>query len=163
SKLADAQAAQESADSLWPALLGGANFILHAAGWLEGGLVMGYEKFVLDCDHLGMMHRLLGGLAFDENALAMDAFREVGPAKHFLGCAHTMANYTTAFYDAELADNDSFEQWRDAGGKSAEERALPRWRALLARHEDPPIDPGVDEALREFIARRKAAVPDAWY
>jgi trimethylamine--corrinoid protein Co-methyltransferase len=163
SKLADAQAAQESADSLWPALLGGANFILHAAGWLEGGLVMGYEKFVLDCDHLGMMHRLLGGLALDDNAMAMEAFREVGPAKHFLGCAHTMANYTTAFYDAELADNDSFEQWRDAGGKSAEERALPRWRALLARHEDPPIDPGVDEALREFMARRKAAVPDAWY
>jgi trimethylamine--corrinoid protein Co-methyltransferase len=163
SKIADAQAAQESADSLWPALLGGANFILHAAGWLEGGLVMGYEKFVLDCDHLGMMHRLLGGLALDDNAFAMDAFREVGPGKHFLGCAHTMANYTTAFYDPDLADNDSFEQWRDAGSRDADTRAHTRWKALLATHEDPPLDPGIDEALRAFITRRKEAMPDAWY
>jgi trimethylamine--corrinoid protein Co-methyltransferase len=163
SKLADAQAAQESADSLWPALLGGANFILHAAGWLEGGLVMGYEKFALDCDHLGMMHRLLSGLALDDNAMAMDAFLEVGPGKHFLGCTHTMANYTTAFYDPDLADNDSFEQWRDAGSRDAETRAGARWKALLAAHEDPPIDVAVDEALREFVGRRKAAVPDAWY
>jgi trimethylamine--corrinoid protein Co-methyltransferase len=162
-KLADAQAAQESADSLWPALLGGANFILHAAGWLEGGLVMGYEKFALDCDHLGMMHRLLGGLALDDNAMAMDAFREVGPGKHFLGCAHTMANYTTAFYDPELADNDSFEQWRDAGSRDAETRAGTRWQVMLAAHEDPPLDAAVEEALGEFVARRKAAVADAWY
>lgn len=163
SKIADSQAAQESADSLWPALLGGANFILHAAGWLEGGLVMGYEKFILDCDHLGMMHKLMSGLTFDDNTLAMDAFREVNPGKHFLGCAHTMANYTTAFYDAELADNDSFEQWRDGGSHSADARASKRWKALLASHTDPILDPGIDEALREFIDRKKRSAPDAWY
>lgn len=163
SKVADAQAAQESADSLWPALLGGANFILHAAGWLEGGLVMGYEKFVLDCDHLGMMHKMMAGLPMDENAFAMDAFREVEPGKHFLGCAHTMANYQTAFYDADLADNDSFEQWRDAGSRAADIRADKKWRTLLASHSDPAIDPGVDEALNEFMTRRKQSMADAWY
>ncbi len=163
SKVADSQAAQESADSLWPALLGGANFILHAAGWLEGGLVMGYEKFVLDCDHLGMMHKLMSGLSFDDNTLAMDAFREVTPGKHFLGCAHTLANYTTAFYDADLADNDSFEQWRDAGSNPADVRASKKWKALLASHIDPILDPAIDDALRDFIDRKKQSMSDAWY
>jgi trimethylamine--corrinoid protein Co-methyltransferase len=162
-KVADAQAAQESADSLWPALLGGANFILHAAGWLEGGLVMGYEKFALDCDHLGMMHKLLGGLNLDENQMAMDAFREVEPGKHFLGCAHTMANYQTAFYDADLADNDSFEQWRDAGSRPADLRADARWKALLKSHTDPALDPALDEALLDFMNRKKQSMADAWY
>lgn len=163
SKVADAQAAQESGDSLWPALLGGANFILHAAGWLEGGLVMGYEKFVLDCDHLGMMHKLMAGLTLDDNAMAMDAFREVEPGKHFLGCAHTMANYQTAFYDADLADNDSFEQWRDAGSRAADVRADKRWKALLQSHVDPALDPAIDEALNDFMDRKKQAMADAWY
>jgi trimethylamine--corrinoid protein Co-methyltransferase len=163
SKIDDAQAAQESADSLMPALLCGANFILHAAGWLEGGLVMGYEKFVIDADHLGMMHVFMNGLALDDNAFALDAFREVGPGKHFLGCAHTMANYQTAFYDADLTDNDSFEQWRDAGERDIRERAHARWQAMLRDYEPPAIDPAVDEALRAFITRKKEAVPDAWH
>jgi trimethylamine--corrinoid protein Co-methyltransferase len=163
SKTADAQAAQESADSLMPALLCGANFILHAAGWLEGALVMGYEKFVLDTDHLGMMHVFLNGLALDDNAFALDAFREVGPGNHFFGCAHTMANYQTAFYDSELADNNSFEQWRDAGAKDAEVRANARWKEMLAAYEAPPIDPATDEALHAFIAKKKESMPDAWY
>jgi trimethylamine--corrinoid protein Co-methyltransferase len=163
SKIADAQAAQESADSLMPALLGGANFILHAAGWLEGGLVMGYEKFVIDADHLGMMHVFLRGLALDDNAFALDAFREVGPGKHFLGCAHTMANYLTAFYDPELADNNSFEQWRDAGEQDIQARAHARWKEMLAAYEPPPIDQAVDEALQDFMARKKASIPDMWH
>ena len=162
-KTADGQAAQESADSLMPALLCGANFILHAAGWLEGGLVMGYEKFVIDCDHLGMMHVFMNGLALDENAFALDAFREVGPGKHFLGSAHTMANYQTAFHEPELSDNDSFEQWRDGGEKDIQTRAHARWKAMLAAYEAPPIDPGVDEALRAFIDRKKESMADAWY
>jgi trimethylamine--corrinoid protein Co-methyltransferase len=163
SKVADAQAAQESADALMPALLAGAHFVLHAAGWLEGGLVMGYEKFVLDADHLGMMHVFMGGVPVDDNGFALDAFREVGPGKHFFGCAHTMANYETAFYTPELADNDSFEQWRDAGEHDAEARAHQRWKQVLATVEPPPLDEGIDEALREFIAKKKAAVPDSWY
>jgi trimethylamine--corrinoid protein Co-methyltransferase len=162
-KTADAQAAQESADSLMPALLCGANFILHAAGWLEGGLVMGYEKFVIDCDHLGMMHVFMNGLTLDDNAFALDAFREVGPGKHFLGSAHTMANYQTAFHEPELSDSDSFEQWRDAGEKDIQARAHARWKAMLASYEAPPIDPAIDEALRDFIDRKKESVADAWY
>jgi trimethylamine--corrinoid protein Co-methyltransferase len=163
SKAVDAQAMQESADSLMPALLCGANFILHAAGWLEGGLVMDYEKFVLDADHLGMMHVFMKGLALDDNAFAMDAFREVGPGSHFLGCAHTMANYETAFMEPELSDSTSFEQWRDAGEKDARTRAHARWTGMLARYEAPDIDAGTDEALEAFIARRKAELPDAWH
>jgi trimethylamine--corrinoid protein Co-methyltransferase len=163
SKTADAQAAQESADSLMPALLCGANFILHATGWLEGGLSMGYEKFVLDADHLGMMHVFMNGLALDDNAFALDGFREVGPGKHFLGCAHTLANYQDAFYDSALADKTSFEQWRDAGEKDAQVHANARWKELLASYEAPPLDPAIDEALIEFIAKKKGLMPDAWY
>jgi trimethylamine--corrinoid protein Co-methyltransferase len=124
---------------------------------------MGYEKFVLDADHLGMMHVFMGGVNLDDNGFALDGFREVGPGKHFFGCAHTMANYETAFYTPELADNDSFEQWRDAGELDAEARAHNRWKHVLATVEPPPLDEGIDEALREFIATKKAAVPDSWY
>jgi trimethylamine--corrinoid protein Co-methyltransferase len=163
SKIPDVQAAQESADSLLPALLSGVNFVLHAAGWLEGGLTMGYEKLVLDADRLGMMHVLMKGLALDDNAFALDAFREVGPGKHFLGCAHTMANYETAYYEPALADSNSFEQWRDEGEKDALKRAGERVRTLLESYEPPPIDPGVDEALKDYIRRQKASRPDAWH
>ncbi len=163
SKVADAQAGQESSDSLWPALLAGVNFVLHAAGWLEGGLVMGYEKFLLDVDRLGIMHVLMKGLALDDNAFAMEAFREVGPGKHFLGSAHTLANYESAYFEPMLADANSFEQWQEAGSKTAEQRAHERWRQMLKDYEPPPIDPGVDEALRELVERKKTAVADAWY
>jgi trimethylamine--corrinoid protein Co-methyltransferase len=163
SKIPDAQAAQESADSLMPALLAGANFILHSAGWLEGALTMGYEKFMLDCDHLGMMHRFLQGMAVDDNALALDAFKEAGPGKHFLGTAHTMANYTSAYYDSALADSNSFEQWRDAGEQDVVLRANKAWKKALAEYETPAIDAGVDEALRSFVERRKSETPDAWH
>jgi trimethylamine--corrinoid protein Co-methyltransferase len=163
SKIADAQAAQESADALLPALLSGANFVLHAAGWLEGGLTMGYEKLVLDADRLGMMHVLMGGLSLDDNAFALNAFREVGPGKHFLGCAHTMANYETAYYEPALADNNSFEQWREEGEQDALNRASDRVKTLLKRYQPPPIDAGVDEALRDYIRKRKASRPDAWH
>ncbi len=163
SKVADGQAMQESADSMMPAILAGANFILHSAGWLEGGLSMGYEKFVLDCDRLGMLHSFLKGLALDENAFAMEAFHEAGPGQHFLGTAHTMANYETAYYEPPLADCKSFEQWRDEGEKDSLQRASERWRELLAGYEAPAIDPGVDEALKAFVAERKGSMPDMWH
>ena len=163
SKIPDAQAAQESADSLMPALLGGVNFVLHSAGWLEGGLTMGYEKFILDCDHLGMMHRFLAGLDVDDNGLAMDAFREVGPGKHFLGSAHTMANYTTAYYESELADANSYEQWRDGGEFDAVQRANTRWKATLADYEAPAMSNGIDDALKAFVAQKKESMADAWH
>ena len=163
SKIPDAQAAQESADSLMPALLAGVNFVLHAAWWLEGGLTMGYEKFVLDCDHLGMMHRFLAGLNVDDNGLAMDAFKEVGPGKHFLGAAHTMANYKTAYYESEMADSNSFEQWRDGGELNAIQRANARWKLMLAEYQAPLMDEGIDEALKTFAAQKKESMADAWH
>ena len=162
-KLPDAQAAYESADSMQSTVLGGANFILHSAGWLEGGLVTSFEKLVLDADRLGAYQVLLAGMASDDNALARDAYEEVEPAGHFLGCAHTMANYETAFYDAMLSDSDSFEQWRDRGERDAMTRAHERWTAMLDVYEAPPIDLATDEALRDFVTRRKAEMGDAWY
>ena len=120
----------ESAVSMQAAILCGAHFILHSAGWLEGGLAMGYEKFVLDADFCGALHTYLAGIPLDDNQLALDSFREVGPGKHFFGCAHTLRNYETAFWDSGTADNTSFEQWRDAGEKDA----MRRRQREMARH-----------------------------
>jgi len=160
-KLPDAQAAYESAQTLLPTLLGGVNFVLHAAGWLEGGLVSSYEKFVMDADQLGMMQVLAAGIDLSENGQALDAIREVGPGAHFLGCAHTQDNFQTAFYRSAVADNNSFEQWEAEGGKDAAERANALWKKRLADYEAPAIDAGVAEAVRDYVARRKAEMPDA--
>jgi len=161
SKLADAQAAYESANTMVPTVLGGANFVLHVAGWLEGGLTIGYEKFVMDLDQAGMMHSFLAGVDLSENGQALDAIREVGPGKHFLGCAHTQANFETAFYRSSLADNNSVEQWEAEGGQDMAQRANTLWKKMLREYEPPPIDPAVDEALLDFMARRKASFPDS--
>jgi len=163
SKLPDAQAMQESVTSLYTALLCGANFILHAAGWLESALTIGYEKLLLDADYLGAVHTFLKGLSLDANARALDAFEEVGPGNHFFGCAHTLANYETAFHQSELADTDSFENWFDGGGKDSIQRATVKWKETLRCYEPPPLDPAMDEALREFIIKRKEAMPDIWH
>jgi trimethylamine--corrinoid protein Co-methyltransferase len=163
SKAADAQAMQESAVSMLAAIQCGAHFILHSAGWLEGGLVMSYEKFVMDADFCAALHTYCRGLPVDDNALALDAFREVGPGKHFFGCAHTLKNYETAFWDSAIADNNSFEQWRDAGEKTLTQRASEKCRAMLRAYEAPPIDQAIDEALQDFIARKKRAADDMWH
>jgi trimethylamine---corrinoid protein Co-methyltransferase len=163
SKIPDAQAAFESANTLLPTCLGGVNFVLHVAGWLEGGLSMGYEKFVMDVDQAGMMHTLLEGVDLSENGQAMDAIREVGPGKHFLGCAHTQANFETAFYRSPLADNNSFEQWEAEGAKDMAQRANALWKKQLAEYVAPPLDPAVDEALLDYMNRRRASFPDSSY
>jgi trimethylamine--corrinoid protein Co-methyltransferase len=163
SKIADAQAAYESAQSLMTTVLGGANFVLQSAGWLEGGLVTGYEKFMMDCDQLGMMHKLLAGYDLSENGQAMDAIREVGPGKHFFGCAHTQANFETAFYRSPLADYASWEQWEAEGARDIQSRANAAWKKVLAEHVDPDLDEGVKDGLIDYIGRCKAAVPDANY
>jgi trimethylamine---corrinoid protein Co-methyltransferase len=160
SKVPDAQAASESANSLWPAFLAGANFILHSAGWLEAGLAMSYEKFVMDVDQCGAFHCIAQGMALDDNAFALDAFREIGPGKHYLGSAHTLANYQTAFHEFALADNNSYEQWSTEGGKDQLSRANARWKSLLESYQAPPLDEAQDEALREYIEQRKASMPD---
>jgi trimethylamine--corrinoid protein Co-methyltransferase len=162
SKVSDAQAAYESANTLNTTLLAGTNFVLHAAGWLEGGLSSGYEKFVMDCDQLAMLQRFAEGVDLTENGQALSAIREVGPGSHYLGCAHTQANFETAFYRSTIADNNSYEQWLAEGEKTAEERANPIWKKWLADYEAPPLDEGIDEALRDFIAKKKASMPDAF-
>jgi trimethylamine--corrinoid protein Co-methyltransferase len=161
SKLPDAQAAYESAQTLLPTLFAGTNFVLHAAGWMEGGLASSYEKFVMDLDQLGMMHVLARGIDMSQDAQAFDAFREVEPGGHFLGCAHTQAHFETAFFRSQVADNNSFEQWDAEGRLDAPQRANRLWKRMLETYEPPALDPGIDEALQDFIARRKAAMPDA--
>jgi trimethylamine--corrinoid protein Co-methyltransferase len=163
SKVPDAQAGFESAHSMWPAFVGGANFILHSAGWAEAGLVMSYEKFVMDAEQCGAFSVLARGLPLDENAFAMSAFHEAGPGQHFLGTAHTVANYETAYFDFRLPDNNSFEQWAEEGSRDMVARANPVWKQVLAETAPPPLDPGIEEALADFVARRKASMPDAWY
>ena len=163
SKVADAQAAADSADSMLSTALGGANYVLHAAGWLEGGLCTGYEKLIIDADRLGAYQVMLSGMATDDNAIGRTAYDDVKPAGHFLGSAHTMANYETAFYDATMSDSESCEQWEGDGAKDTLRRACERWNVMLAEYEAPAIDPGIDEALRDFVARKKAGMADAWY
>ena len=162
SKVPDAQAAAESMATLIPAMMGGVNFMLHAAGWLEGGLAMGYEKFVIDADQCGLMAKFVGGVDLSENGQAMDAIREVGPGQHFLGTAHTYANFETAFARSEVANNDSFEQWEEDGSLDAAQRANGIWKQMLADYEAPAIDEAVDEALLDFIALRKDVLPDSF-
>jgi trimethylamine--corrinoid protein Co-methyltransferase len=161
SKIPDAQAAYESAATLQPTVLGGVNFVLHAAGWLEGGLTMGYEKLILDADQCGMMGVFVNGVDMSPNGQALDAIRENVPGQHFLGTAHTLANFETAFYRSDVADNNSFEQWLEDGSLDAPARANAIWKRMLREYEAPPLEAGVSEALAELIARRKAAFPDS--
>ncbi len=161
SKIPDAQAAYESANTLQAAMLAGVNFMLHATGWLEGGLVMGYEKFILDADQAGMLQTFLSGIDATENGQAIDAMREVGPGNHYLGCAHTQANFETAFYRSTVADNNSFEQWEADGSLQAAQRANKIWKQMLENYEQPAIDTALDEALVEYISQRKNEFPDS--
>lgn len=163
SKIADAQAAYESAQTLLPTMFAGTNFVLHAAGWIEGGLSFSFEKFIMDCDQLGGMHVLAKGVDMSENGQSMEAFHQVEPGGHFLGCAHTQANFETAFYRSEVADTNSVEQWKEEGSKDAATRANAIWKKRLAEYEAPAIDASVDEALREFVEKKKASMPDANY
>lgn len=162
SKLPDAQAAYESAATLQPTLLGGVNFVLHAAGWLEGGLVSSFEKFVMDADQLGMLQTMSQGVDMSENGQAMDAIREVGPGSHFLGATHTQRNFETAFYRSTIADNNSYEQWLAEGEQDARSRANGLVRKMLESYEAPALDPAIDEALQAFMAEKKASMPDAF-
>lgn len=161
SKIADAQAGFEAANTLNSAVTAGVNFMLHTAGWLEGGLAMGYEKFMLDADQAGMIQAYCNGVDLSENGQALDAIREVGPGQHFLGCAHTQANFQSAFYRSNTADNNSFEQWDSEGGQDAAQRANKLYKKWLADYQEPGLDPAVDEALRSFIEQRKRELPDS--
>ncbi|MEW9920779.1 trimethylamine methyltransferase family protein [Marimonas sp. MJW-29] len=162
SKLPDAQAAYETANSLNMGLLSGVNFMLHACGWLEGGLVSSFEKFVMDADQLGVLHHLAKGIEMDENAQAMDAIREVGPGGHYLGCAHTQANFKSAFWKSDLLDYKPFETWEDEGARDTQALAALRVEKMLATYQQPDMDPSIREALDAFVAQKKLSEPDSF-
>lgn len=161
SKVPDAQAAYESAATFFPTLTAGVNFVLHTAGWLEGGLVMGYEKFVLDTDMAGMAGALLAGVDLSDNGQAMDPLLTTGPGQHYLGTEHTLANFESAFWTSQTADSNSFEQWESEGSKEAVDRAHERWRQMLSEYEAPPLDDAVEHELASWIEQRKGSFPDS--
>lgn len=164
SKIEDAQAAYESADSMHSTMLAGGNFVLHSAGWLEGGLCTGYEKLIMDADRLGSYQKVLGqGLDVSDEAMARDAYSEVSAGGHFLGCGHTMRNYQTAFYEPKLSDSENVESWEETGSMDMRTRAHARWTQMLQDYEAPPIEQETREALDAFVAKRKEELPDAWY
>ena len=162
SKLPDAQAAYETSNSLNMGLLSGVNFMLHACGWLEGGLVSSFEKFVMDADQLGVLHHLAKGIDVSENGQAMDAIREVGPGGHYLGCAHTQANFKQAFWRTEVLDYKPYETWEEEGARDTVALARARVDKLLGDYQKPALDPAVEEALNDYVARKKASMPDSF-
>lgn len=162
SKLPDAQAGYESANSLQMGLLSGVNFMLHACGWLEGGLVASFEKFVMDADQLGTLHQFAKGVAMDANGQAMDAIAEVGPGGHYLGCAHTHANFKTAFWRTDMLDYKPFETWDEEGARDTMELARLRVQKQIDSYQQPPLDPEIEGRLRAYVAEKKASMPDAF-
>ena len=144
--------------SIWGAILGGANLVYHAAGWMEGGLTASFEKFVLDAEMLQMMAEVLRPIEVDEGSLGLDAIREVQPGGHFFGAAHTLERYQTAFYQPMLSDWRNYETWAEDGARSATERATAIWKDLLRSYHQPPLDPGIVEALEAYVRRRKEEI-----
>src|SRR5262245_52086870 len=158
SKLPDHQAGMEKMNMLWPILLGGAHYVLHAAGWLDGGLTASYESMVLDAEMLEMTVRFFAGLPVDDERLALDVIGHVGAGGHFLGEEHTRRHFRAEFYYPTLADTEAYDAWVKKGSQDAHERATARWKKLLEGYREPKLDPAVAEALAEFVARRKREI-----
>ncbi len=163
SKIPDAQSQQEATWGLLMSMFAGANLINHATGWLEGGLVTSFEKTMIDADLCGKLARFFDGIDLSENAQAMSAIAQTGPGLHFLGSEHTRMNFMSALFRPLTPDNNSFEQWQAEGGKDAAQRANELWKKQLANYEDPGLDPSIDEALKDYIGRVKASMPDVNY
>ncbi|MGH6932795.1 MAG: trimethylamine methyltransferase family protein [Dongiaceae bacterium] len=151
----DAQAAYESEMSIWGAVMGHTNMVMHGAGWMEGGLVASYEKMIVDAEMLQMMSEFLQPIVVNDDTLALDAIAEVGPGGHFFGAAHTYAHYETAFYTPMVSDWRNFETWREAGAVDAAHKANAIWKQLLVNYTPPTLDPAIDEALKAYVAKRK--------
>ena len=160
SQTADAQGAYEALMTLLPTFLAGTNFVMHSAGWLEGGLVSSYEKFIVDIELLRMLRHEFTPLEIDEASLAFDAHQEVGSGGHFLGAAHTLERFRECFYRPLLSSTENFDRWTRNGGKDAAERAGEIWRRTLDEYEPPPLDEGVRIQLQEFVTRRRAELGD---
>jgi trimethylamine--corrinoid protein Co-methyltransferase len=155
SNCVDGQAAFESQMSLWGSVMGHANLVNHAAGWLEGGLTASFEKLVIDAEMLQMMAEYLKPIAVNDDELAVDAIAEVGPGGHHFGTSHTMERYETAFYIPILSNRQNFEAWQEAGSIDIATRANTVWKQLLNEYQQPPLDPAIDEALVDYVERRK--------
>jgi len=162
SKSPDAQAAYESMMCLWPTMLGGVHFVLHAAGWLESALLASYEKFIIDVECLRMFEWMMQkGIPFDDEGLAMDGIREVGPGGHHLGSEHTMRNYRTGFYRPWISSTENYDRWQRMGSRTADRVATEKWKQLLTDYQDPGIDSGVEEQLQAFMDVRRDAIMHA--
>jgi len=163
SKLPDGQAMTQSMMSMMSAVQCGANYLLHSAGFLDGLLSMSYEKFIMDVDVCGALHAYMQGLEINDDSLGIDALREGGPGEHMFGAAHTLAHYETAYWDSGLNDDQPFESWSEQGEEDSMVRANRKWKQMLAEYQSPHLDESTDEALREFVDKRKSSMEDAWY
>lgn len=154
----DGQAVFESEMSLWGAIMGGANLVNHAAGWLEGGLTASFEKLILDAEMLQMMAEYLRPIEVNDDELALDAIAEVGPGGHHFGTSHTLARYESAFYSPIMSNRQNFESWQEAGSIDSATRANTIWKQLLNEYQQPHLDPAIDDALVDYVERRKRQV-----
>ena len=160
-KTFDAQAGYESASTMMAVLMSGANYMWHSAGWNEAGMHCSMAKFIVDAEQCAMGHRMASGINWDDFDEALQAVRDVGPGGHYLGHPHTLENFQQAFFMPEMFDNNAIEQWEAEGSVEINERALVRARALLNEYEEPKLDPALDEALLDYIARREREIPAA--
>ena len=163
SNAADGQAMADSTNAFWATVISGSHQVWHAAGWLEGGLTMSYEKFILDLDNCGAMLRLLQGMEVSQESFARESYIEAGPGENFLTTSHTMANYSNANYESLLPDTGPFERWVENGSVDSSNRAARIWKDMLAQYERPDIEQNVQSRLEEFVRMRKAEMSDAWY
>ncbi len=159
----DGQAMQESTGAMWATLLSGAHQVWHAAGWLEGGLVMSYEKFVMDLDHCGAMLKFLQGFGTEDEAFGRDAYLETGPGENFLSTSHTLRHYTSANFEPQIQDAGPYESWTENGAPTSDQRASARWKQMLDDYQQPELNSGTLASLEEFVSERKAAMPDEWH
>ena len=159
----DGQAMQDSTGAMWSTLLSGTHQVWHAAGWLEGGLVMSYEKFIMDLDHCGAMLKLLQGFDTDDEAFGRDAYYETSPGENFLSTSHTLRHYRAANFEPQISDAGPFETWVENGALTADQRATARWHQMLNDYQQPEMKPGIQAALEDFVSERKAQMPDEWY
>lgn len=158
SRIPDAQSAYESAYTMLPTVQAGTNFILHAAGWLEGGLIADYEKFILDVETLGMLERYVKGISLTDEDFAWDAYEENGPGQHFLGTAHTMRHYETAFYQHDVFNMENYEQWEMEGSEDSRKKANKVWKKLLAEYQAPELDEAIHDELVAFVNHRREEI-----
>ena len=156
----DAQAGYEALMTMLPTFLAGANWVMHSAGWLEGGLVAGYEKFIVDVEILQMLQHEFTPLEIDEASMAFGAHEEVGHGGHFLGAMHTMERFRTCFYRPMLSSSENYERWVRGGALDTAARAERIWQQRLESYQQPPLDEAVRAELDAFVVRRRRELGD---